>query len=188
MNRKTFVTTLGAAGFGLGLTAARDGGALAQEEPTPAGDVVRADIDPDEMRTQFYSEFTAALADELGIANADEVDAAIRVAMMAVIDARADDGDLTYGQAEALKTLVATSDVPLSPGPILTPPRGTVFRGPHGPEEGRGRMAPGIGARSTSHARLDDDRRGDDQDGTSERSSRVAEDDGETNDEDDASS
>jgi hypothetical protein len=188
MNRKTFVTTLGAAGFGLGLTAARAGGALAQEEPTPTDVVVRADIDPDEMRDRFYTDFTRALADELGIANADEVDAAIRVAMMAVIDVRADDGDLTYGQAEALKTLVATSDVPLSPGPMFAPPRGIVLRGLHGPEEGRGRMAPGIGERETWNVRLDDGRRGDDQDGTSERSRRVAEDDSETNDEDDASS
>jgi hypothetical protein len=90
------------------------------------------------MRTELYAEFTAALADELGIGDANEVDAAIRVAMMTVVDARVDDGLLTVGQAEALKTLIATSDVPLGLGPMFGPPPGAFMQRIHGPgEEGR---------------------------------------------------
>ena len=85
------------------------------------------------MRQELYAEFTAALADELGTPSSDEVDAAIRVAMMTVVDARVDEGLLTAGQAEALKTLIATSDVPLGPGPMFGPPPGAFMRGGHGP-------------------------------------------------------
>jgi hypothetical protein len=150
LDRKTFVTTLGTAGLGLGLIMATTGGApgaLAQEAATPAlaqdesgsGDGgVRERFRSDEMRQALYAEFTAALSDELGVGNSDEVDAAIRVAMMTVVDARVDDGLLTVGQAEALKTLIATSDVPLGPGPMFGPPPGAFMQRIHGPgEEGR---------------------------------------------------
>jgi hypothetical protein len=150
IDRKALVTTLGTAGLGLGLIVATTGGApgaSAQETSTPViaqddsgsgeGDV-RVRLRSDEKREELYAEFTAALADELGIGNSDEVDAAIRVAMMTVVDARVDDGLLTAGQAEALKTLIATSDVPLGPGPMFGPPPGAFMRGGHGPgEEGR---------------------------------------------------
>ena len=144
LNRKTFVTALGTAGLGMGLIVATAGGvpgALAQESATPAqaqdeaetgeGEV-RERLRSGEMREELYAEFTAALADELGIGNSDEVDAAIRVAMMSVVDARVDDGFFSVGQAEALKTLIATSDVPLGPGPMFGPPPGAFMRGGHG--------------------------------------------------------
>jgi hypothetical protein len=150
LDRKTFVTTLGTAGLGLGLVMATTGGvpgALAQEAATPAlaqdesgsGEGgARERLRSDEMRQALYAEFTAALADELGVGNSDEVDAAIRVAMMTVVDARVDDGLLTFGQAEALKTLIATSEVPLGPGPMFGPPPGAFMQRIHGPgEEGR---------------------------------------------------
>jgi hypothetical protein len=150
VDRKGFVMAIGTAGLGLGLIVAATGGvpgALAQDAATPAlaqdeseagEDEVRERLRSGEMREELYAEFTAALADELGIGNSDEVDAAIRVAMMTVVDARVDDGLLTAGQAEALKTLIATSDVPLGPGPMFGPPPGAFMRGGHGPgEEGR---------------------------------------------------
>jgi hypothetical protein len=150
LDRKALVPTLCTVGLGLGLIVATTGGtpgASAQETSTPVvargesgsgeGDV-RVRLRSDEMREELYAEFTAALADELGIANADEVDAAIRIAMMSVVDARVDDGLLTAGQAEALKVLIATSDVPLGPGPMFGPPPGAFFRGGLGfGEEGR---------------------------------------------------
>ena len=151
LNRKAFVTTIGAAGLGLGLTAAGGGpgAALAQAQTTPA-----ADSDTEhgpgplderlQLRGQFYTDFTAALADALqgmsqggmqpgqggqggmqrGMqggnmpAGVDVVDAAIRNAIMAVIDAWHSNGRMTYGQAEALKTLIATSPAPIGPGPL----------------------------------------------------------------------
>jgi hypothetical protein len=129
LDRKALVPTLCTAGLGLGLIVATTGGtpgASAQETSTPVvargesgsgeGDV-RVRLRSDEMREELYAEFTAALADELGIANADEVDAAIRIAM---------------------KVLIATSDVPLGPGPMFGPPPGASFRGGLGfGEEGR---------------------------------------------------
>jgi hypothetical protein len=157
LNRKAFVTTLGAAGLGLGMAAAGGRSAMAQERATPAADPA---LDPSaqhsmgpldermQMRTAFYQDFTGALADELGGTNADEVDAAIRKAMMTVIDSRKDDGMLTYGQAEALKTLVATSDAPLGPGMMFGGPPGMVmFRSRGGGwcegHMGEGRMGQG---------------------------------------------
>jgi hypothetical protein len=172
LNRKTFVTALGTAGLGMGLIVATAGGvpgALAQESATPAqaqdeaetgeGEV-RERLRSGEMREELYAEFTAALADELGIGNSDEVDAAIRVAMMTVVDARVDDGLLTAGQAEALKTLIATSDVPLGPGPMFGPPPGVFMRGGHGPGE-EGRFFPIRGGDEDWIINADDDSRGD---------------------------
>lgn len=150
LNRKAFVTTLGTAGLGLGLMVAAAGGApnaMAQEASTPAlaqDETVPADGEPrerlrsGEAREELYAEFTAALADELGIGSSDEVDAAVRVAMMTVVDARVDEDLLTVGQAEALKTLIATSAVPLDPGSVFGPPPGAFMRGMHERgEEGR---------------------------------------------------
>ena len=147
LDRKIFVMALGTAGLGLGLIATTVGSAsnaMAQETATPtlaqeaADDEVRDQIRSGEMREELYAEFTAALADELGIGNPDDVDAAIRVAMMTVVDARVDDGLFTAGQAEALKVVIATSDAPLGPGSMFGPPPGAFMRGGHGPgEEGR---------------------------------------------------
>ena len=158
LDRKAFVTALGTAGLGLGLIATTAGSASnamaqeaatptpAQEESVPEDGEVRSQMRSGEMREELYGEFTAALADELGIGNSDEVDAAIRVAMMTVVDARVDDGLLTAGQAEALKVLIATSDVPLGPGPMFGPHPGAFMRGGHGPgEEGRFFPIPGGG-------------------------------------------
>jgi hypothetical protein len=113
------------------------------------------------MREELYAEFTAALADELGVGNSDEVDAAIRVAMMTVVDARVDDGLLTAEQAEALKILIATSDVPLGPGPMFGPPPGAFMRGGHGSGE-EGRFFPIRGGDEDRIINADDDSRGDD--------------------------
>ena len=52
--------------------------------------------------------------------------------LMSVVDARVDDGFFSVGQAEALKTLIATSDVPLGPGLMFAPPPGAFMRGGHG--------------------------------------------------------
>jgi hypothetical protein len=100
-------------------------------------------VDPaafEEKHVEIYNEFTQALADELGIDNSDDVDAAIRIAMMSVIDSHVDDGMLTKGKAEALKALVATADVPIAPGFAFGPHPGAFFIAGHGPGFG-----PGVG-------------------------------------------
>jgi hypothetical protein len=64
------------------------------------------------LRVEAYNEFTQALADDLGIDDADEVDAAIRGAMMAVVDAN--DG-LSKEGAEELKALITDAEAPIGP-------------------------------------------------------------------------
>jgi hypothetical protein len=167
MNRKTFVTTLGTAGLGLGLVIAAAGGApgvlaqevstpvLAQGETAPGESDVRVRLRSGEAQEELYAEFTAALASELGISASDEVDAAIRVAMMTVVDARVDEGLLTVGQAEALKLLIATSDVPLGPGPMFGPPPGAFMIGMHEHAE-KGRVFIGRGGDQHWTTRIDD--------------------------------
>ena len=172
LDRKRFMTVLGTAGLGLGLIATAAGSAsnvMAQEATTPAlaqeaeeGEL-RDELRSGEMREELYAEFTAALGDELGIGSPDEVDAAIRVAMMTVVDARVDDGLLTAGQAEALKVLIATSDVPLGPGPMFGPPPGAFMRGGHGPGE-EGRFFPIRGGGEDWTIPVDEGSRGDDSD------------------------
>jgi hypothetical protein len=151
LNRKGFLTALGAAGLGLGMTAASGGSrvALAQEESTPATE--EPEVGPFEehleLRKELYADFTAALAAELGAASGDEVDGAIRVALMTVVDQRVADGELTAGKAEAIKLLIATSDVPIGPGFLGGMPHGGFMigmrRGGHGPFGGH--MGPGFG-------------------------------------------
>ena len=63
-------------------------GALAFQGDEDARDVViaRPPDGAEALRVEAYNEFTQALADELGIDDPDEVDAAIRIAMMSVVD------------------------------------------------------------------------------------------------------
>ena len=95
-----------------------DGPVLAFQGDEGAGDVGNARLhggergDHEALRVEAYSAFTQALADELGIDDPDEVDAAIRNAMMAVVDSNA---GLTKDTAETLKALIATADVPIGP-------------------------------------------------------------------------
>jgi hypothetical protein len=97
-------------------------GALAYQGDEDARDVVirrlqdgkerMSPADIEEKRVEAYNEFTQALADELGIDDPDELDAAIRIAMMAMVDAN--DG-LTREGAEQQKALIAAADVPIGP-------------------------------------------------------------------------
>jgi hypothetical protein len=124
VNRKAFVTTLGAAGIGFVAAARQAPLVSAQEEGTKEENDEEAEKPFEDAlahRKEVYAQFTADLAKELGVADGDKVDAAIRKAMMSVIDAQVTDQHLTYGQAEALKTLVATADVPIAPGFVHGP-------------------------------------------------------------------
>jgi hypothetical protein len=89
-------------------------GALAFQGDEDARDVVigMSPADIEENRVEAYNEFTQALADELGIDDPDEVDAAIRIAMMSVVDSNI---GLTKEGAERQKALIATADVPIGP-------------------------------------------------------------------------
>jgi CheY-like chemotaxis protein len=185
--------------FSLELILATVGGApsaLAQQAATPA--LAQDDLESEagevqerlrsgEMREELYAEFTAALADELGIGNSDEVDAAIRVAMMSVVDTRVDDGFFSVGQAEALKTLIATSDVPLGPGLMFAPPPGAFMRGGHGFGE-EDRFFPVRGGVQDWIISADDESRADDgEDGAAGSDEEANEDNSQAN-EDDTSS
>lgn len=223
LDRKTFLTTLGAAGLGIGLTATTGARSALAHERAPAGAPAGGMGPLDErlqQRESFYQDFTAALAEALrraplngpepnqsgakptgqepagaasgqeganqggrgrsrtpadqsgaatpesgapqgsasphgGQSNqgatrpsettpggmpsgADAVDAAIRQALMAMIDARQAQGGLTYGQAEAVKTLIATDMAPIAPAPFsllwLGAPEGGEANGQREPE------------------------------------------------------
>jgi hypothetical protein len=121
VSRKSFLTSLGAAGVGAGLlrftppAAAQDTDDDSRDEPEGGEGMVEPG-EWEDKRTEMYAAFTEALATELGDTTADEVDAAIRKAIMSLIDAHISDDELTKGQAEALKVIVATTDVPIVPG------------------------------------------------------------------------
>jgi hypothetical protein len=134
LNWKALVATLGVAGLGLGVVATGGPAAQAQQQATPTATQSTQPTQSMQstsggqgpmaqrsgMRQQFYTEFTAALAKELGNnTTSDEADAAIRKALMSMIDAHVADGTFTYGQGEALKTLIATSQAPLAPGLLV---------------------------------------------------------------------
>jgi hypothetical protein len=90
-------------------------GALAFQGDEDARDVFIARLQGGErgghedLRVEYDHEFTQALADELGLDDPDEVDAAIRIAMMSVVDANV---GLTKDTKEWQKALIATADTP----------------------------------------------------------------------------
>jgi hypothetical protein len=97
--------------------------------------------DFEEKRVAAYNEFVQALADQLSIDDPDQVDAAIRIAMMSVVDSHVGDGMLTKGKAEALKALIATADVPfpmLGGFGMFGPHPGAMIIAGHGPMFGPG--------------------------------------------------
>lgn len=153
VSRKSFLTSLGAAGLGAGLlrfappAAAQDSDDDSRDEPEGMAEPG----DWEAQRTQVYADFTEALATELGNTTADDVDAAIRKAIMALVDAHVSDDELTKGQAEALKVIVATTDVPIMPGFMGMgigpgPGRGMgMMHGGHGDGMGHGGHGGGMG-------------------------------------------
>jgi hypothetical protein len=66
----------------------------------------------EELRIEAYQEFTQALADELGLEDADAADAAIRAAMMATVDANT---GLDKSGREQQKALIADAAAPIGP-------------------------------------------------------------------------
>jgi hypothetical protein len=77
-----------------------------------ARDVFLVRGDHEALRAEAYHEFTQALADELGVADADKVDAAIRAAMMANVDANT---GLSKSGREQQKALIADAAAPVGP-------------------------------------------------------------------------
>ena len=155
VSRKSFLTSLGAASVGAGLLRFA-APAAAQDTDDDSRDEPEGMVEPDDwegMRSGMYADFTEALATELGDTTADDVDAAIRKAIMSLIDAHVSEDELTKGQAEALKVIVATTDVPimpgfmgmgLGPGPGMR--HGGMMHGGHGHGMGHGGgMGPGRG-------------------------------------------
>ncbi|MFN8674894.1 MAG: hypothetical protein U0Z70_00825 [Thermomicrobiales bacterium] len=84
---------------------------LAQGEED-ATDILLGRGDHEDLRVEAYHDFTQALADELGIDDPDEVDAAIRAAMMVTVD---DNPGLSKAGAEQQKALIADAPAPIGP-------------------------------------------------------------------------
>ncbi|MFT4038588.1 MAG: hypothetical protein QM692_10440 [Thermomicrobiales bacterium] len=148
VSRKTFLTSLGAAGLGAGLLRFAPA-AAAQDEAgdDDMGGMMGRHAEWEELQLELYAAFTEALATELG-STADDVDAGIRKAIMTVIDSKvSDDGEgLTKGKAEALKVIVATIDVPIGPPPVFMLGMGMQMHG------GGGMPGSGMGPGSGPHA------------------------------------
>jgi hypothetical protein len=87
-------------------------GALAFAADEDAPGMVRVRGDHEALRVEAYHEFTQALADELGLDDADAADAAIRAAMMATVDANT---GLDQRGAEEQKALIEAAEAPLGP-------------------------------------------------------------------------
>ncbi len=92
---------------------------LQEREQAKQGDEDTRDVvvalspgEAEALRAENYHEFTQALADELGIDDPDEVDAAIRSAMMSQVDANT---GLAKSERERQKQLIAAADVPIGP-------------------------------------------------------------------------
>jgi hypothetical protein len=147
VSRKSFLASLGAAGIGAGLlrfappVAAQD----TDDDSRDAPEGGLADGTREDAHVELYAAFTEALAAELGDTTADEVDAAIRKAIMSLIDTHVSEAGLTSGQAEALKVIVATTDTPILPGfmgmgPGMHAGFGHGMHHGHGKGTGRGRV------------------------------------------------
>ena len=133
LSRKSFVTTLGVAGLGLGAAAAALGGAPAagaQDADAPsAAEAAEMQGRFEDLQAELYAAFTAALAEELGTGDAAQVDSGIRAALAAVVDGFAGDDLVTPGQATAVKRLIETAEVPVGPGPLMGHDRSRIMRG-----------------------------------------------------------
>jgi len=91
------------------------------------------------IQQRFYPDFTAALAAELNAGSSDDVDAAIRLAMIAVIDGLDTAALPRPIPTDALKAVVATAESPLGPGLLFGHGPGMMGRGFHGHDgDGRG--------------------------------------------------
>ena len=113
-----------------------------------------ADATTDPAATDPYQDFLAKLATNLGVADAAQVDAAIRTTLKQTVDERLAVGDLSANDATAIKERIDAADVPLGmlggrhggfardglDGPFGGHDRGDFARGgPGGPFEGRDR-------------------------------------------------
>ena len=133
LSRKSFVTTLGVAGLGLGMTAAALGGAPAAGAQDAGAPTVAEAAEMhgrfEALQADLYAAFTATLAEELGTGDAGQVDTGIRAALATVVDGFAGDDLVTAGQATAIKALIETAEVPVRPGPLMGHERFRSMRG-----------------------------------------------------------
>ncbi len=163
MASRGLLTTIGATALGVAMLA---GGtpavqnAFAQEATTPTVQTQEDDpaqLDREQLRADFeaeraeaYDSFIAALASELGDDEA-AVDAAVRTALKAQVDALQAAGDLDAERAAAAKAVIDVSEAPLFAG---FGGRGGMM-GPGGPGEHGGFK--GHGPRGGGDERWDDD-------------------------------
>ncbi|MEA2596584.1 MAG: hypothetical protein QOF01_3053 [Thermomicrobiales bacterium] len=82
---------------------------------TPSTGTGGPDTTQNDDQTQ-YQDFVAALAANLGIADASSVDAAIRISLKQLVDAEYAAGNISANDATALKERIDASDSPLRLG------------------------------------------------------------------------
>lgn len=131
----------GAAMLGVG------GSVFAHDESTPAASTEESTesataTDKRAAREAEYAAFLDALAVNLGVADGETVDAAIRTTMKQVVDERLAAGEISADLAAELKLAIDTGDFPVGlhlpgMGGFGGPGRGDGF-GPRGDHDGRG--------------------------------------------------
>ena len=120
MTPRRLLTTIGATALGFGLVI---GGApaipdvFAQEATPPAAEAPaqteqEQEIDFEARRAEAYDAFVAALASELGAAEA-AVDAAIRTPLTRQVDEPEAAGEIDIEQAAAMRAVIEVSEAPL---------------------------------------------------------------------------
>jgi hypothetical protein len=132
MNRRRFVVGGSASAVALtmaGLAAQRAVNAQ-DATPVPSTGTATPGNTQDGARSR-YQEFVASLATNLGVADADTVDSAIRTTLKQMVDAEFAAGNISANDATALKAAIDAAESPLRIG-------GFGGRGGFGPGEGRG--------------------------------------------------
>lgn len=137
-------------------TRAAGSSSVAAQSATPAanagtGGTTAGDATTDPAATDPYQDFLAKLATNLGVADAAQVDAAIRTTLKQTVDERQAAGDLSTDEATAIKSRIDAADVPLGliggrhggfdrggPGGPFGGKDGVARGGPNGPFGGRG--------------------------------------------------
>lgn len=123
MNRRTLVAKGSASAFALTLAGLAANRAVNAQDATPepgttdsGNGTTGTQESPENMAATQYQEFVAALATNLGIADAATVDTAIRTTLKALVDTELAAGDLAANDATAMKEAIDAAEAPIRVG------------------------------------------------------------------------
>jgi hypothetical protein len=115
MDRRKFVVGGGAAALTVAGLAIQRSADAQDATATPSTGTTAPETSQDQTQTT-YQDFIAALATNLGIADATTVDTAIRTTLKQLVDDQLTAGHISADEATARKTRIDSSDSPLGMG------------------------------------------------------------------------